>query len=128
MVLSGVMFPLEGVLSKVGNLTIAKWGITALNAQADINHRPVVTLWNQMVKAKTLEIEGQRPIQDVLIFMEKNGLNKELNLKMAELSANPAYNTTDSNVIKCWVVLLLFSVLFAFLSMVFLKMVDKDKR
>ena len=48
--------------------------------------------------------------------------------KMAEMSQNPNYNYDLQNLPACWGFLILFSVIYAFIAVVFLEAIDKDKR
>ncbi|MBR5420718.1 MAG: ABC transporter permease [Lachnospiraceae bacterium] len=193
LVFSGGFFSLEGFSLKLTNLTVAKWGLTALCTQADYNHLPMVLLWNSAYKLKDIEInldnkeeitntvkdelsdvfvdqevlnevkdilvaegidldkplsnegaeelnlilkregidvqiQGKKPVWEVMHYIEENGMRDELLLKSAEFNQNPSYDGGAFNVLKCWSVLILFIAVFSGLSVISLEFIDKDKR
>ena len=126
LVFSGIMFSVgDGPYTK---LTIAKWGMRCLCAQADYNSLPMVTVWNQLCKFANYDIDGFKPIGELVRFINENNLRDQL---MAETGAAQRVAEdvkTQDNILFCWLHLAGFAVLFAFLAMLFLKRVDKDKR
>jgi hypothetical protein len=102
LVLSGVLFKLEGgVVSVVSKLTISRWGISALGRIADIN--------SMIPRA---------------VFEDESGV-------LAQYIENPGedfYNPTSLGLLGVWGVLILFIAVFALLSMLFLRRIEKDAR
>ncbi len=193
LVFSGGFFSLQGFALKLTNITVAKWGLTALCAQGDYNNLPMVALWNSAFKLsglevkmddpqelqnvveqdvlgldpddsslqelkqilldegidlnKTLseaatkrinkimeekgwklEIKSNKPIWEIMHFIETNGMKDELLRKSAEYNRNPSYDGGLVNVLSCWHKLIMFIVLFACLSVASLEYIDRDKR
>ena len=55
---SGSFFTLPEGAKPLTNLTATKWGLTALCAQGDYNSLPMVSVWNNALKMKDVEIAG----------------------------------------------------------------------
>ena len=128
LVFSGIMFNLGGKAETLGKLTIAKWGMIAICALGKYNDLPMVSVWNQIFKFRKYEVGGLTPINDLVKYIESNDLTDDFCLEVGRNSPNLSYVSTVSNVTKCWLVLILFVAVFAILSMVFLKFIDRDKR
>ena len=77
---------------------------------------------------KTLRASDIPAGSEAVAYIEIDGKVEEFCLKTAESNFNIAYESTNSNVVGCWVVLLLFALFFAFLSILVLRRIDKDKR
>ena len=125
---SGGVFALEGVSNSLSFLTIAKYGLCAVCAIGGYNSLPMTSIWKQIVKLQNYEYEGLHPVKIFIEELERDGKVEEFCLKTAESNFNIAYESTNSNVVGCWVVLLLFALFFAFLSILVLRRIDKDKR
>ena len=84
----------------------------------------------QYLKAEGIdvEIEGKKPVWEILHYIEVNGLKEELLLKSAEFNQNPNYEGGVDNILRCWLRLLLFIVIFAGLSVASLEYIDRDRR
>ena len=128
LVFSGGFFQLGDMAKKVMDFTISKWGLNALCAQGGYNRLPMVTLWNTILKFRTLELYGHRPVEEVMVFIEQNGYRDALLEASGAYNQNAAYAATVSNVLNCWGHLLAFSAVFAILSVLFLKQIDRDRR
>lgn len=126
---SGAVFPLEGASSVLSLFTIARWGMTAICAISGYNSLKMVTVWNMLVKFENVEYEGETPLKDVVGYIEAQpGGVEAFQEKMGELSPNPEYVSTSSNVTGCWGILIFFIIIFGLLAVLFLKRVDRDKR
>ena len=68
------------------------------------------------------------PIYEVMKYMYENDLQKDFMLKTGAAQSVADYVFTKDNIAFCWMHLIAFIVIFAFLAMVALKFVDKDKR
>ena len=75
-----------------------------------------------------IEIEGKRPVWEILHYIEVNGMKEGLLLKSAEFNQNPNYEGGTDNILRCWGRLLLFIVVFSCLSVASLECIDRDKR
>lgn len=126
---SGAVFPLEGISLLLSSFTIARWGMCAICAICGYNSLKMVTVWNMLLKFQNVEYEGTTPLRDVvdLISSEPGGV-EHFQLEMGRLSPSVEYASTFENVTECWNLLIFFIVVFAFLAILFLRRVDKDKR
>ena len=128
LVFSGGMIYLEGAAASLTNLTIAKWGQNALCALGGYNDQPNVTLWNTIWNFRALDIKGFQPVK---LFTDEILKQKKLNEFLAEAgkyTRNEQFASTSENVLICLRYLLLMTVIFAVLSILILKRVDRDKR
>lgn len=147
---SGSMFELSGMAQRLTDLSLAKWGINAMCAQADYNSLQMVSVWNQMAKLQdatldddTLQDMGMEDgamqgygienaqIQPIRIFMDylaQEGNAQELCYWMGSQNQKPEYAHTMGNILLCWISLLMFAMVFALASLLFLERIDKDKR
>ena len=128
LVFSGVLFTLPHGTGFLTDITISKWSLTALCVQGDYNAKPMVSTWNTAVSMQDLEIEGQKPLHEVLVYIEKNDLRDEFLMKSGELSAVPEYGFEINNVVKCWGWLILWTVIYAMAATLILEFIDNDKR
>ncbi len=128
LVLSGSLFSVDDKIKPLTDLTIARWGIRCLCTQANYNSLPMVSVWNQMSKFSNVEFNGIKPIADIMNYMYKNGLHEQFMRETGAAQSVADYVFTQDNVAFCWMHLVLFILLFAFLAMLALKFVDKDKR
>ncbi len=124
---SGNMFQLGGAdVLKV--TTVSHWGINSLCSVGRYNDLPMVTLWNTLVKFKDVPINGQKPLLEILVNMEKNGMREDFLLWSGQNNVNPAYDSISANVLPSWGILVLMTVIFAVIAVIALKCIDRDKR
>lgn len=97
LVLSGVLFDLEGATKIIANITISKWGIEAMGSIGDLNNDDL-----------PLKITLQNP--SFLI----------------EREASSAYDHTPSHLISVWLIFVLFCVVMSILSIIRLKFIDRE--
>ncbi len=128
LVFSGGFFQLHGTALTFTNFTVAKWGLTALCAQADYNSLPMVSLWSSIEKMQNVEIEGQQPVKQFIAIVEEQDMKEQIMLECAKNNQNEKYVATQDNLLNCWGKLLLFIVLFSCLAVGALEYVDRDKR
>ena len=101
----------------------------AICAISRYNSLKMVTVWNMLKKFENVEYEGMTPLADVVASVESNpGGVEAFQMKMGELSPNTAYESTVKNVTNCWLMMLLFVVVFAILAMIVLRRIDRDRR
>lgn len=127
---SGAVFSLEGSVSNFLSLfTIAKWGMIAICAIGQYNSLKMVTVWNMLKKFENYEQDGLYPIKSIveMVEAEPDGVER-FQQKMGALSPSEDYVSTAANVTACWIMLILFVIAFAVLSMIVLKRIDRDKR
>ena len=89
LVMSGMLFDLEGITDKISNLTISRWGLNAI----------------------------------VSIANTDSGVKEGYDL--AELSG---CTPSSDNLLKLWLIILVFAAVYVFISIILLERVDKDKR
>ena len=127
LIFSGGFFDLgEADIIKV--TTISHWGMDSLCTIGRYNSQPMVTLWNTLVRFKDVTVSDQKPLLYFLQEIEENNLLEDFLLWSGENNINPAYESVASNVWPAWGAILLMIVLFAAVSMIALKSIDKDKR
>ena len=128
LVFAGALFTLPQQARFLTDFTISKWSLTALCVQADYNDLPMVTVWNTAVSMKNLEIEGKKPLQEALVYIEQNGMKQDILKACGEQSQKPDYEFSLEKLLNCWLGLILQTVAYAGLSVVSLESIDKDKR
>ena len=67
-------------------------------------------------------------IKDVIDAIGREKVRDYLQYKTAQVTQNPDYAMTESNILRMWLAFVMFIVLFASLSVVCLEFIDKDKR
>ena len=73
LVFSGSMLSLPEWGEPLSNLTVSRYGIIALSAQADYNHSPLASVWNTVVGIRDREISGTVSLgQAVELLEQKN--------------------------------------------------------
>ena len=111
LVMSGVMFELPEDAAFIKELTVSKWGLSAICSSSDINMIPTV---DTMEKAEAA-LESDEEIES----WKDLGLTQEYVMD---------YDSSIQNVMKTWFILILYSALYGFAGTVALKFVDRDKR
>ncbi len=125
---SGGFFNLPQQAMPLTNLTATKWGLTALCIQGDYNSLPMVSIWNSAVKLKNVEVEGERPLLEVLSYIEENNRRDELLMMSAQQNQKPEYTFDKSLLIECWIWLAFWIIVYIVVAVVLLEFIDKDKR
>ena len=125
---SGGFFNLPQKAMPLTNLTATKWGLTALCAQGDYNSLPMVSLWNNAVKMKNYEVEGEKPLEKALVAIEENNMRDEILMQCAQQNQNPNYAHDADTVYSCWLWLLLWTLVYIVIAVIILERIDHDKR
>lgn len=105
LVMSGVLFTLEGATKYISYVTVSKWGMEGLGSIAKLNDLEM----NVILEAKddatrqTLESVMEREVEDI-------------------------FSATTSHIIETWLILIGFSVLFLILASLALRRISKDTR
>lgn len=137
LVFSGTMFSLEGEYAKyLTGITISKWGMECLCAIGNYNSLPMVSLWNQIFNYRDIEIGGVQPIKNLTHYMqftvadESTGqtVMEKFNLMVGQYNAKPDFASTQANVVHCWGMLILFTFIYALITIIVLEGIDRDKR
>lgn len=128
LVFSGGFFQLTGFAKKLTLLTVSRWGLQSLGTIGNYNALPMVTLWNTIFKFKDMEINGSKPIYEMIRLIEKEGKVGDILQFSGAYNQNPMYEYTVENLARCWLLLLVFIVIFAVVSIIALKLVDRDSR
>ncbi len=128
LVFSGAFFSLPQEAMILTNLTASKWGVTTLCSQGDYNSLPMVTVWNSVVKMKDMELEGQRPIQEALVYVEENDMRDQFLMDTAKQNQKPEYNFDPVIPLKCWGYLVIWTLVYVAVAVVALEFIDRDKR
>ena len=89
LVMSGLIFKLEGFAETIAKITIAKWGLNAICITSNINSLPSVM-----------------PLESVV----------------------EEFEYTAGNLGKMWVILAIFTIIYAVIAVISLKFIDRDKR
>lgn len=125
---SGGVFELSGIAEKFTSLSIVKWSINCLCAQAKFNELPMVSIWNKAKSLQGVEFYGAHPVKEIMDYLANNGYANEITLWMGQHNQVADYATSHTNIFTCWLSLCVFAVLFIVLSVLILKKVDHDKR
>ena len=126
---AGGPIDLAGAAEVIQKFTLSHYGVVALTALGRFNELPMVTLWNDMIQFQDEFIyEGEKPIKLLVEAMRGDGSAYDFEMQTGQMSAQEIYNPTMENIGKCWLIIIGFAILFAFLSMVAMKFIDKDKR
>jgi hypothetical protein len=125
---SGGFFNLPKEAMPFTNLTATKWGLTALCVQGDYNSLPMVTIWNSAVKMKNIEVEGEKPLLEVLQYIENNDMRDDILMGTAKQNQKPEYNFDIDILTRCWTWLITWTILYLVITIIALERIDKDKR
>ena len=125
---SGAFFSLPEEAMPLTNLTATKWGLTALCAQGDYNSKPMVSVWNNALKMKDIEVEGEKPLLTLFREIEENNMRDDILMKTGELNQNHEYDFDPRIVVKCWGWLLMWTFVYVMITVLLLEMIDLDKR
>ncbi|WP_026520796.1 ABC transporter permease [Butyrivibrio sp. VCB2001] len=125
---SGAFFSLPEEAMPLTNLTATKWGLTALCAQGDYNSKPMVSVWNNALKMKDVEVEGEKPLLTLFREIEENNMRDDILMKTGELNQNHDYDFDPKIVVKCWGWLLMWTFVYVMITVLLLEMIDLDKR
>ena len=128
LVFSGGFFSLPEAAKPATNLTVTKWGLTALCVQGDYNSLPMVSIWNNALKLQNVEVEGEKPLMEAFRYINDNNMTDAILMKSAEYNQNPAYDFNPETMLKCWGWLIFWTIAYLVLAVILLERIDKDKR
>ena len=111
LVMCGFMFVLPKYAEPIKEVTLSKWGMSAICSTADVNELP-----NYVTLAKLDEIKKVNPeVKD----WKEAGIKQEIDKQ---------YKAEVKNITTAWGVLAGYSILYGIIGSLMLKLVDKDKR
>ena len=126
LVFAGGIFPLNRPMAQtISKFTVSNWGISAVNITADYNSQKSVALSTVVDTMQDSEDELMSKIHDVLTIEE---VQEKLEKYTAQKLQNKNFAYDKGNLLKCWGVLAAFSAVYVLIGLLFLEMVDKDKR
>lgn len=125
---SGGYFSVPEEAMFLTDLTVTKWGQTALCSQGDYNSLPMVSVWNSALKISSLEVEGEKPLLETFRYIEQNNLKDDFLMKSGELNQKPEYYFDKDILWTCWKWLILWIFVYVALAIILLEFIDKDKR
>ena len=128
LVFSGGFFQLEGFAKKITVLTISRWGLDSLCAVGRYNELKMVTLWNTINKFRDIEYEGQKPLLDIILQIQKEGKVDDILYWSGTYNTRDAFVSTAENVLKNWGAIALLTFVFIVVAIIALKLIDRDKR
>ena len=102
LVFAGIIFELEGVVELISNITISRWAISALGVSADLEG-----LYEGFAAKQAMLNPGGDSGADIVEKM---------------------FEHSDANMLKCWLIMLAFCIVFCVISALLLRNVSKDSR
>ncbi len=128
LIFSGGYFNLPEQAMPITYATVAKWGLTALCSQGEYNSLPMVSIWNSAYKMKDIEVDGEKPVLEMLKYAEDNDLREEILMQSGQQNQSPEY-VFDPNIVKrCWRWLLLWTFIYVVIGTLSLEFIDRDRR
>ena len=88
----------------------------------------MVSIWNKAKTLQGIDFYGMQPVKEVMDYLANNGYANDITVWMGQNSQRADFARTIGNIGGCWLSLLLFSVLFVVIAIIFLERIDKDKR
>ena len=126
LVFAGGIFPLEKAGSQyLSKFTISSWGIQAVNIASDYNSQKSVALTAAVDMMKDSTDEMMVKIHEVLSIEE---VQDRLQTYTAQKLQEPDYAYEKANLLRCWGRLLLFGAIYILIGLLFLELIDRDKR
>ncbi|MCR5734125.1 MAG: ABC transporter permease [Lachnospiraceae bacterium] len=120
---------LSDAFADVVKMMISSWGVRSLCCVADFNSLPAVVIWNKMVSASgNIGLIGDYTLKNVLSVIEQAGFRDVILKKLGEASFRADFVATPENLFMCWGHLILFTIVYAIVTVIFLEFIDKDKR
>ncbi|MBR2765925.1 MAG: ATP-binding cassette domain-containing protein [Blautia sp.] len=126
LVFAGGVFPLErkGAVY-LSQFTLSNWGITAVNIAADYNSQSSVLVTEAL---GLMQGTGDDFIEKVHDVLEIEEVRASLEAYTAKQQQEVIYSYDRKNLLKCWMILVSFCVLYILVGLILLERIDKDKR
>ncbi len=125
---SGSFFSLPEKAMPFTNLTATKWGLTALCAQGDYNSLPMVSVWNNALKMKNVEINNEKPLLDLFKYVEDNNMRDDILMMTAKENQIEDYAFSREVIYNAWKWLIMWTIIYVFVATLLLEFIDKDNR
>ena len=125
---SGSFFSLPEQAMPFTNLTATKWGLTALCAQGDYNSLPMVSVWNNALKMKNVEINNEKPLLDLFKYVEDNNMRDDILMMTAKENQIEDYAFSREVIYNAWKWLIMWTIIYVFVATLLLEFIDKDNR
>ncbi len=125
---SGSFFSLPEQAMPFTNLTATKWGLTALCAQGDYNSLPMVSVWNNALKMKNVEINNEKPLLDLFKYVENNNMRDDILMMTAKENQIEDYAFSREVIYNAWKWLIMWTIIYVFVATLLLEFIDKDNR
>ena len=77
---------------------------------------------------KNVEIDGEKPVLEMLIYAEENNLKADILMQTASYNTIPEYDFDAMNVIKCWAWIVMWTFVYIAVAVIVLEFIDKDRR
>lgn len=126
LIFAGSVFPLNKPLAqKLANFTISNWGINAINIAADYNSQPSSIFSTAIDTMNGSDDELMVKIRNVMEIPE---VKNKVEYYAASNLQEPKFTYSKSNLLRCWGILSLFWLGYALVGLLFLELIDRDKR
>lgn len=127
LVLAGIIFELEGSVNAVSNVTISKWGVKAICSTCDINHmQDAFTVLQIETEQEQMEDAlGEDLTDDQIEEIEEKYMEQQLE---DDERTDEGFDDSPGVILSCWLVMMVYTLLYGVISILALKMVDRDKR
>ena len=126
LIFAGSVFPLNKPLAqKLANFTISNWGINAINIAADYNSQPSSIFSTAIDTMNGSDDELMVKIRNVMEIPE---VKDKVEYYAASNLQEPKFTYSKSNLLRCWGILSLFWLGYALVGLLFLELIDRDKR
>lgn len=120
LVFAGVAFPLYGKAARLSNFTITKWGVSAVCIEGNYNSLPSNTMYNQLYNMVSKDKE--------LLTLFKEIPKETITMYSAQQVQKSAYAYDVSGILRTWLYLAIFALVFAVVGVIVLEFIDFDKR
>lgn len=120
---------LPEALTEVSNLMLSKWGVQGLCVISGYNGLPAVMIWNKMAASgDMIDVGGGITVKDIMGVVDQQGMRETVIQKLSEANQRADFASNLENLFQCWICLVVLTVVFATVTVVFLEFIDRDKR
>ncbi len=120
---------LPNAISDISKLMLSKWGVQSLCSISDYNNLPAVMIWNKMYSGgDNISIMDGLTLKNVMDVVIDNGMQETVLENLSKTQARDDFAFSIANVAESWGYLILFTVVFAVITVAVLEYIDKDKR
>ena len=124
LIFAGIIFSFsEGPAVILEKMTISHWGTVAICSIADYNDLTSHALFSAIYQFRSVP-----EIQSIVDYIQRTDIRYKMDVLAARSMQNSLYEGTISNVLQCWGVILLIGGVSVIIGILFLEMIDLDKR